>query len=121
MAVNVHEFIPNVHERPRLTITSDKFKQEFHVIPATFGMYKVSVTKGNLPKELSGTWTRMDLARKAVERYEQRHPGTKAVERDKKVEKRNGAKVRRERTSDVHQGAGNGTVGDDLPGERLNG
>lgn len=109
MAAEVNEFIPNVNEKPRVTIKSDKFKTEFTVLPALggFGMYEVKASGGKLPQELMGRFTRMDWAVKAVLKYEYAHPGTLAVQRDKKAEIRNAAKVQRERTEHLREGADN--------------
>jgi hypothetical protein len=109
MAVNIKEFIPNVEERPRVRITSDKFKQEFLIKPTNDGFifYEVTTSKGPLPKELSSKFTRMKEAVDAVIKYERKAKDTPTVKRDKIREERNAAKIQRDSTEHVRTGADN--------------
>ena len=109
MAVNIHEYIPNVTERPRVTITSDKFKQEFYVEPMVGGyvFYQIRTSTGPLPEELRGRYTRMKYAVDAVVSYERRAKPSKAVERDMKAERRDAAKVQRDSNEHVRERADN--------------
>lgn len=90
MAVTKEEIIPNVHGKPKVILSSDKFKQTFTVEPQIGGyiMYKVNTSTGKIPKELTGMFTTMKAAVKAVEVYESSAKASKAVARDKKYEER---------------------------------
>lgn len=110
MAVEIIEYIPNVNERPHTRIKSDKFNHEFIVAPQIGGyvFYDIRVTKGNLPKELSGRYTRMKAAVDAVIKYEHKATPSRTVERDRKAEKRNAAKVQREHNEHIRERADHG-------------
>lgn len=91
--VEIVEFIPNVYEKPQLTITSDKFNHSFTVKPTNDGFvfYCVNVTKGNVPNALKGNYSTMRQAKEAVLEYIRLSKPSQTVERDKK------AKIREER------------------------
>jgi hypothetical protein len=110
MTCTVEEVPITLNERPRIKITSDKFNSGFLVAPSVGGFvfYSVTSTGGSLPKELSGKYTRMDDAVKAVKRYELKHKGTPQKQRDVKREERNAAKAKRDSTQHVHSGSDNG-------------
>lgn len=111
MAVEyIKEYIPNVNERPHTRIKSDKFNHEFVIAPQIGGFvfYDIRVTKGNVPEELKGRYTRMKNAVDAVLKYEHKAKASTTVERDKKAEIRNAAKVQRADIEHVHSGADNG-------------
>lgn len=104
MVAKVTETIPKIGEKPILTITSDKFNHEIYVKPQIGGFvfYEISVSKGKVPAALEGKFTRMSKAKDAVLAYERTMPETKTVKRDNYA-----AKVKRERTELIHQGADN--------------
>ena len=110
MTCTIEEVPTTVNERPRIKITSDKFNSGFLVAPSVGGFvfYSISSTGGSLPKELSGRYTRMDDAVKAVERYERSHKGTQQKQRDVKREERDAAKAKRDSKQHVHSGTDNG-------------
>lgn len=95
MAVTVEEQIATVQGKPpSWTISSDKFNHQFKVEKTFDGFvfFKISVTRGTLPKELEGRYTRAKDAIKAVISYEETAKPTATVERDRKAEKRKAQK-----------------------------
>lgn len=94
MAVTVHEYIPNVHEKPRVDIKSDKFNHTFTIRPTQDGFifYEISVDKGNLPEKLKGRYSRMSAAVEAVKEYERLAPVSKTVKRDLNTQAREAQK-----------------------------
>lgn len=104
--ITVKEYIPSVGEKPRVEIKSDKFNGGFNVVPAVGGFvfYEVKSVSGQVPKELSGKYTRIDDAVDAVRRYEHKHKGTAQKQRDIKRTEANAAKAKRNSTADVHSG-----------------
>lgn len=98
MAVTVNEYIPGVNEKPRVDIASDKFNHVFTVEPAAGGFvfYRITVNKGNLPKELQGNYSRMKDAVEAVKRYERLAKPSKTVDRDRKAAARDKRKAEAE-------------------------
>lgn len=95
MAVTVEEHIATVNDNPYFVITSDKFNHAFKVEKSFDGFvfWKISITKGNLPKELTSLYTRSDQAIKAVKDYEQHAQKSKTVERDEKTQRREAQKA----------------------------
>lgn len=94
MAVELNEFIPSILAKPKTVITDpEKFAHEFTVTRSQDGyvFYVVQVSKGSVPKELSGNYSTMDHAVKAVLKYVELAPVSKTVRRDKNT------KVREER------------------------
>lgn len=115
MAAKIEEFSPSAIDKPRVRVTSDKFKATFTVQPCMGGyvFYEIVTNVASLPDELKGKYTRMKEAVSAIERYERKHPGTKSVQLDKKREewkKQDGAAKSRSGTGDVHQRVDNGEV-----------
>jgi len=110
MAITVNEYIPNVNEKPRVEIKSDKFNSGFLISPAAGGFvfYEISSQGGSTPKELKGKYTRIDDAVAAVRRYEHKHKGTAQKQRDIKRTERNAAKTQRASTEHVHTGTDHG-------------
>lgn len=100
MAVTIEEYLNNPTDTTRARITSEKFKQTIHVQPTNDGFvfYEVKFEKGKVPEALSGKFTTLKQAIKAVLKYEQTMKTTPTVERDKRAEKRNAAKVQRDST-----------------------
>jgi hypothetical protein len=84
MTISVKEYIPNINEKPRVDIHSEKFNHTFRVVPAPGGFvfYKVEVSKGSVPKQLEGLYSKMHDAVKAVEEYCRTAPVSKAKARD---------------------------------------
>lgn len=110
MAAEVKEYIPNVNSKPHVKISSDKFKANFYCQPTIGGyvFYEIKIDQGQLPAELQGRYTRMKYAVDAVLDYERRAKPTPAVERDKKAEIRNAAKVQRASAELLREGTGDG-------------
>lgn len=96
MAVTVKEYIPNIMEKPRINIASDKFNHEFVVQPTEDGFvfYRVTVTAGNVPKELQGKFSTMSKAVAAVKEYERRAQPSKTKQRDAKTKVREEEKLK---------------------------
>jgi len=88
MAVKVDEYIPGVNEKPKLTITSDKFNHQFVIRPTEDGFvfYEIAVTRGKLPLELQGKYSTMKRALEAVTKYEASAKPSKTKQRDIKYE-----------------------------------
>lgn len=86
MTVELNEHIPTIGERPRVTITSDKFLHEFTVAPADTGFmfYEVSVPNGKVPKVLEGLFSTMKAGVQAVVEYERTaKPSPRKVTKDR--------------------------------------
>lgn len=92
--ITKNEYIPHIDGKPRVDIHSDKYKQTFTVDKTEDGFifYEVRVSKGSVPAQLQGKFSRMSDAVKAVEHYIKYAPVSKAVERDRKTEVRERAK-----------------------------
>lgn len=102
MTIEKVEFIPDRanDDKPRVLIwDEEKFNHKFEVKPAIGGwvFYVVGVTDGPVPQKLSGKYSRMSYAVKAVEDYINDAKPTKSVKRDqwnKAREKRKNAAER---------------------------
>ncbi len=94
--VNVEEFIDE-DGKPRATIKTNKRNATYTVAKTDdgFAMFQILVSKGSLPKELSGLYTRLDDAIKALTHYIVSTPDSKAASRDKyfKDKKKNDSTV----------------------------
>jgi len=90
MAATVEEVTPKHNVAPTWIIKSDKFNHEFRIEKSFDGFvfFKVSVSSGTLPKELSGYYTKAPAAIKAVLEYEFEAKPTATVQRDHKADAR---------------------------------
>jgi len=90
--VNISERLSE-DNRVILTITSEKFKTKFIVSKRNdgFALFKVATEEGVLPKALSGSYTKLGLAKEDVLKYIKNSKPTKSVVRDKKYEKNHGS------------------------------
>lgn len=90
------EEVNNVRDaKPKVTISDpDKFKHDFVVHKSNDGFvfYQVSVTKGKVPKQLSGLYSRMENAVKDVVEYINHASPSATVIRDKKADLRDASK-----------------------------
>jgi len=95
MAVTVEEFIPGVHEKPHLTVKSDKFKNHFTIKPTQDGyvFYGIFVASGSVPKELQGRYSSMKKALEDLTRYERHATKTATVKRDENTKAKQKAKA----------------------------
>jgi hypothetical protein len=90
MVVSIVEKVPVLYQKPVSVVSSDKFKQTFTVEPVIGGyiFYKITPSTGKCPKELSGNYTTMKMALKALTHYELQAKPSKAFTRDKNYEER---------------------------------
>lgn len=74
--------------KPKIEITSDKSKSKFIIYKSNdgFAHFKVKYDKGVIPKELSGAYTGLGLARDAVFTYERGMNFTKKARTEKYYE-----------------------------------
>lgn len=75
---------------PKITITSEKFAHAFEVVKSNSGFifFEVSTTKGSVPKELQGQFTKTDGAVKAVLQYINKSKMSPTKQRDEKTKER---------------------------------
>lgn len=90
MAVTVTEIVPNINEKPKTVIESDKTNHKWIVQKSNDGFifYEIKVDRGNVPKELQGQYSRMKHAVDAVKEYERTMDETKRRRRDKRFEEK---------------------------------
>ena len=81
-------------------VKSDKFNTFFTVHKSNDGFvfYEVSISKGKVPKSLSGFYTKPEIALKALKEYIRKAKPSKSVQRDIKTaireeQKRNARKL----------------------------
>lgn len=75
---------------PMYTIKSPKFAATFEV-RKKFGRghyYEIKISKGSVPKELSGLYTNQERALDALKLYTSRAKDSSAVQRNKKTQRR---------------------------------
>jgi len=90
MAVTVNEYIPNVDEKPRVEIESDKTNSKWIVSKSNDGFifYSIHQANGKVPKELAGHFSTMRQAVNAVINYERKMKPTPTRRRDARFEER---------------------------------
>ena len=81
--LEIKEFVSH-DERPRTTIKSPKFNNTFTIKKSEngYGFYEVQLSKGVVPKELDGQYTRMSGGVRHVINYIGRAKVSKTVQRD---------------------------------------
>ena len=112
--VDVKRYIPEGEHFERIEVTSEKTQVTYSVEKAENGysQYKVVLSKGSAPQELSGMYTTPDSALKAVTKYLSKKRWTQAAknrETAKRVEerkrKRNAGKLQSNSSDTVQQGS----------------
>lgn len=108
------EFIEDTDNR-RCVCKSDKFVSDILIQKANDGyiFFTVSFEKGSTPSDLSGRYTSMQAAKKAVSRYVSNSKETKAArtayfnEKREERKKQNAAKDQPKGSEHLHQGSDN--------------
>ncbi len=75
---------------PKLTATSPKLAKPIVIskIPGNYPFFKISYESGKNPEDFDSKYTRLDLARKAVELYVGKLSKSATVVRNEKADKR---------------------------------
>lgn len=82
MAVNIKEIL--INDKPAYVMTTDKAKAQWTARKSHdgFAFYVIEVSKGTLPTELSGRFSRSKDAIEAFMIYEARMPKAESVKRE---------------------------------------
>lgn len=84
MAVEINEYL-DTFENVRIDIKDpEKSKVTYSVCKSNdgFSFYEIRISKGNVPKELTSRYTKLDQAEQAVTKYLAKQPKSSAQKRE---------------------------------------